>query len=102
MFLSGEAASYNNRIFSPELYKRMQAPASALMPDQLGMVLNHMVRANEWKRQELLIRQVYDEIWPELWINQSVHERVLARAGESARREVVHGFGVDPVTQGRK
>jgi hypothetical protein len=75
--------------------------STALVADELEMVLGHLRRAGEWHAQELRTRKVYSEIWTDLWINRSVHERVLGRAGARARQEVVQAFGVDPVTQGR-
>lgn len=74
--------------------------ATSLIADELETVLHHLVRADAWKTRGLRMRQMYSEIWTELRINRHVHERVLNRAGASARTEVTRAFGEDPVTQG--
>ncbi|HWV40259.1 peroxiredoxin family protein [Pseudorhodoplanes sp.] len=76
--------------------------SSWLVADELEMVLDHLLRAEKWLAEGLRTRRVYAETWRELWINRSVHQRVLERAGPSARGEVVQAFGLDPVTQGQK
>jgi hypothetical protein len=76
--------------------------AGRLVPEQLELVLSHLVRATEWKGLGRRLGPAYSEIWSELWINQEVHKRVLERAGRSARQEVTQGFGIDPVTHGTK
>lgn len=76
--------------------------SSWLIADKLEMVLEHLVRSQGWIAEGLRTRRVYTETWTELWINRSVHQRVLERAGPRARQEVVHAFGLDPVTQGKK
>lgn len=76
--------------------------SSWLIADQLEQVLDHLLRADQWIAEGLRTRRVYSETWSELWINRSVHARVLGRAGPRAHQEVVQAFGVDPVAQGKK
>jgi peroxiredoxin len=76
--------------------------SSWLVADRLELILNHLVRADQWAAQGLRTRWVYSETWSQLWINRTTHERVLGRAGARARAEVVHAFGIDPMAQGRK
>ena len=76
--------------------------ATSLMPDDLAFVLESLLQAESLKAQGLRMRQMYSESWIELGINRDVHERVLNRAGASARKEVTHAFGHDPVTHGLK
>jgi hypothetical protein len=76
--------------------------AGRLVPDELELVLDHLFKAEEHKSLGRRLGPAYSEIWSELWVNQDVHKRVLERAGASARKEVTHGFGIDPVTHGRK
>lgn len=70
-----------------------------LVADQVELVLQHLVRAEEIKAQGLRTRWVYAETWTELGVTRSVHERVLSRAGPRARREVSEVIGHDPVTR---
>jgi peroxiredoxin len=81
---------------------RIVYKSSWLVADELELVLQHLARAEKWIEEGLRTRRVYAEIWRELWINRSVHQRVLERAGPGARQEVVQAFGLDPVTQGQK
>jgi hypothetical protein len=81
---------------------RIVHKSSWLIADKLELVLEHLVRSEKWIAEGLRTRRVYEETWTELWINRSVHERVLNRAGPRARQEVVQAFGLDPVTQGKK
>ncbi len=76
--------------------------ATWLIADELEQQLQHLLRAEKWHADDLRTRKVYSESWTDLWINQDVHARVLDRAGPSARKEVAHAHGVDPVTHGRK
>lgn len=81
---------------------RIVHKSSWLIADQLEQVLDHLLRADQWIAEGLRTRRVYSETWTELWINRSVHERVLGRAGPRAHKEVVQAFGLDPVAQGKK
>jgi peroxiredoxin len=81
---------------------RIVHKSSWLIADELELVLDHLVRSDQWIAEGLRTRRVYTETWTELWINRSVHQRVLERAGPRARQEVVQAFGLDPVTQGKK
>jgi Iodothyronine deiodinase len=76
--------------------------SSWLIPAELELVLNGLLQAEQLIAEGLRTRRVYSETWTELWINRTVHQRVLERAGPRARQEVVHAFGLDPVTQERK
>jgi hypothetical protein len=80
---------------------RIVHKSSWLIADQLEQVLSHLLRGEQWIAEGLRTRRVYTETWTELWINRSVHQRVLERAGPRARQEVVQAFGLDPVTQGK-
>jgi len=81
---------------------RIVHKSSWLIADQLEQVIEHLLRGEQWIAEGLRTRRVYTETWTELWINRTVHERVLSRAGTRARQEVVQAFGLDPVTQGKK
>lgn len=81
---------------------RIVHKSSWLVADELEMVLQHLVRAEQYIEKGLRTRRVYAETWRELWINRSVHQRVLERAGAGARQEVVQAFGLDPVAQGQE
>jgi peroxiredoxin len=81
---------------------RIMHKSSWLIADELELVLNHLLKAEQWIAEGFRTRRVYTETWTELWINRSVHQRVLERAGPRARQEVVNAFGLDPVTQGSK
>lgn len=75
--------------------------SSWLIADELELVLNNLLQSEQWIAEGLRTRRVYAETWTELWINRSVHRRVLERAGPRAHQEVVHAFGLDPVAQGQ-
>jgi hypothetical protein len=75
--------------------------ATSLIARELELVLDSVLEAGALKARGLRVRQMYSESWLQLGINPLVHERVLNRAGASARREVTKAFGHDPVTQGR-
>lgn len=81
---------------------RIVYKSSWLIAGQLEQMLHQLLQAEQWIAEGLRTRRVYSEVWSELWINRSVHARVLDRAGPRARQEVVQAFGLDPVTQGRK
>jgi hypothetical protein len=76
--------------------------SSWLIADELELVLNNLLNSEQLLAEGLRTRRVYAETWSELWINRSVHQRVLHRAGPSAHQEVVQAFGLDPVAQVRK
>jgi peroxiredoxin len=78
---------------------RIVHKASWLVADAVEQVLHHLARAEQWHADSLHTRKVYSETWTELWINRSVHERVMERAGPRARQEVAAAFGVDIVEQ---
>ena len=71
-----------------------------LVAQQLEMVLDSLLQAEQRAREQRRPRWVYSENWTELGINPQVHERVLDRAGAKARHEVSQAFGQDPVRQG--
>jgi len=75
--------------------------ATSLIARDLELVLETVLEADALKARGLRVRQMYSESWLQLGINPLVHERVLNRAGPSARKEVAKAFGHDPVTQGR-
>jgi peroxiredoxin len=91
-----------NAVWAVNKDGRIFYKSTSLIADDLEQVLKHLVRAEAWKAEGLRMRQMYSEAWTELRINPLVHERVLNRAGSSARTEVTHAFGADPVTQGLK
>jgi peroxiredoxin len=76
--------------------------ATSLIPDDLELVLRRLVDSEALKLEGGHIRQMYSESWLQLGIRRPVHERVLDRAGPSARKEVSRAFGADLVTQGLK
>jgi len=75
--------------------------ATSLIARDLEYVLDSVLEADALKARGLRVRQMYSESWLQLGINPLIHERVLNRAGPSARKEVTKAFGHDPVTQGR-
>jgi peroxiredoxin len=81
---------------------RIVHKSSWLVAPVLELVLKQLLEAEQLTSEGIRTRRVYTETWTELWINRSVHQRVLERAGPRARHEVVHAFGLDPVEQQRK
>jgi hypothetical protein len=75
--------------------------ATSLIAGELELVLDSVLEADRLKARGVRLRQMYSESWLQLGINPLVHERVLERAGPSARKEVTTAFGRDIVTQGR-
>jgi hypothetical protein len=74
--------------------------STSLIAPDLELVLDSVLEADALKARGVRVRQMYSESWLQLGINPLVHERVLNRAGPSARKEVTKAFGHDPVTQG--
>jgi peroxiredoxin len=81
---------------------RITHKSSWLVGDRLESILNHVVHADQLAAEGIRMRWVYQENWTNLWINRTVHERVLGRAGARARAEVVQAFGIDPMAQRRQ
>jgi hypothetical protein len=72
--------------------------ASWLIPDQLELVLQRLLKADKLKAEGArLSRFVYSESFLPVPTDYTVHERVFDRAGPGAREDVKKAFGVDPV-----